>query len=113
MLRGRKVYDLITLVSEVSGLADIFFVTVSFLLGVFYTPFLLKAALLKHMGPVILPKYARTSPECLNKRGVYDLMRELSGRITLNLSIWLLIFQKIIPYWLRSAKANKLLDLVE
>ena len=113
MLRGRKVYDLITLVSEVSGLADIFFVTVSFLLGVFYTPFLLKAAIHKHMGPVILPKNSRLPITKLDKQGVYDIMRELSGKITLNLSIWLLIFQKIIPYRLRSIKANKLFDLVE
>ena len=52
-LRGRTVYDIITLVSEVSGLADIFFVTITFMLGLFYTPLLLEAALHEHMGPCV------------------------------------------------------------
>jgi hypothetical protein len=56
ILRGRLVYDIITLFSEVSGLADIFFVTVAFVIGIFYVPFLLEAALHKHMGPCVEPK---------------------------------------------------------
>jgi len=55
IIRSRTVYNVVTLISEVSGLADICFVTVTFLLGVFYTPFVLEAALLKHMGPCELP----------------------------------------------------------
>lgn len=55
-MRGRSVYDVITLVSEVSGLADIFFVSISALIGFMYTPFLLEAALHKHMGPIVAPK---------------------------------------------------------
>jgi hypothetical protein len=50
ILRGRSVYDIITLVSEVSGLADIFFVGIAFVIGVLYTPLLLEAALHEHMG---------------------------------------------------------------
>ena len=50
ILRGRSVYDIITLVSEVSGLADIFFVGIAFVIGVLYTPLLLEASLHEHMG---------------------------------------------------------------
>jgi hypothetical protein len=37
--RSRTVYDVITLVSEVSGFADIFFVVITYVLGILYTPF--------------------------------------------------------------------------
>jgi len=51
--RSRTVYDVITLVSEVSGFADIFFVLITYILGVLYTPFQLESALLEHMGHVL------------------------------------------------------------
>jgi hypothetical protein len=56
ILRGRSVYDIITFVSEVSGLADIFFVTITFIFGVIYTPLLLESAIHEHMGPCVAPK---------------------------------------------------------
>ena len=55
-IRGRTVYNIITLFSEVSGLADIFFVTATFILGLFFIPLMLEAALLEHMGTCELPK---------------------------------------------------------
>ena len=58
-IRGRTVYDIITLISEVSGLADIFFITVTFLLGVLYTPLLLEADLHKYMGPRVALKHQK------------------------------------------------------
>ena len=70
MIRGRTVYDLITLFSEVSGLADIFFVAFSFILGVFYTPLLLEAAMHEHMGPIILPKLKKSTPPKTDSQGI-------------------------------------------
>lgn len=54
--RSRTVYDVITLVSEVSGFADIFFVLITYILGIFYTPFQLESALLEHMGHILAAK---------------------------------------------------------
>lgn len=42
------------MVSEVSGLADLIMVISAFVLNTFYTPFILKAKLLNHIGPVEL-----------------------------------------------------------
>lgn len=64
-LRGRKVYDVITLISEISGLADMLFVAATFLLGIFYTPFLVEAALHKHMGPQVKVKPTKKTRKVL------------------------------------------------
>jgi hypothetical protein len=53
--RSRTVYSFITLVSEVSGFADILFVIAGVFLTFFYTPAKLEVSLLEHMGPVELP----------------------------------------------------------
>jgi hypothetical protein len=97
MLRGRTVYDFITLFSEVSGLADIFFVAASFILRIFYTPLLLEAALHEHMGPIILPKLKKFMPPKTDSRGIYEILTAVSDLFTLKLNIWLLIFSKVVP----------------
>lgn len=65
LIKARIVYNIITLVSEISGFADILIVFVSFVLGLIYTPRMLEAALLRHMGPVELPSFnkQREDPE--------------------------------------------------
>lgn len=54
-IRSRIVYNLITLVSEISGFADILFVGFGFLLGSLYTPYMFEASILKSMALVDLP----------------------------------------------------------
>ena len=54
-IKNRIVYNVITLVSEISGFADILMVIVAFFLGLLYTPRMLEAALISHMGPVQMP----------------------------------------------------------
>ena len=39
VIRSRTVYDVITFISEVSGFADIFFVSATFFFGLLYTPY--------------------------------------------------------------------------
>ena len=56
IIRSRKVYDMITLIAEVSGFADILLVGITSLLGLFFTPRLFDRALAQHMGPVEIPK---------------------------------------------------------
>jgi hypothetical protein len=55
-IRSRTVYNLITLISELSGFADILQVSISLLLSTLYAPKMLESALVKHMGPVQVPK---------------------------------------------------------
>ena len=97
-MRGRRVYDIITLVSEVSGLADIFFVTITFLLGLLYTPFLLEAALHEHMGPCVAPKTKKSKKKVSNdQQNMFDILQEVTTRFSLKLSIWMVIASKILP----------------
>ena len=49
-IRHRSVYDIITLISEVSGFADVLFVAASYLLGVLYTPYVVSSELFAHLG---------------------------------------------------------------
>jgi hypothetical protein len=53
-IRNRTAYNFITLISEISGFADLLNVSVGFLLALLYTPRMLEAALIKHMRPVDL-----------------------------------------------------------
>jgi hypothetical protein len=113
MLRGRTVYDIITLFSEVSGLADIFFVVTSFMLNTFYTPLLLEAALHKHMGPIILPKLKKLKPPKTDSQGIYEILTTVSDRFSLKLNIWLVILSKVVPARFRSRRTNRLFKLVD
>lgn len=56
IVRSRTVYSLITLISEVSGFADVFIVGGTFLFGSFYTPFFMEVSLVKHCSPIQFPK---------------------------------------------------------
>jgi hypothetical protein len=49
------VYNVITLISEVSGVADILFISMTVVVKWFYTPLMLEAALLKHIVKVSGP----------------------------------------------------------
>lgn len=114
-MRGRKVYDVIELISEVSGLADIFFLFVSVIIGFFYVPFLLQSALLEHMGPCVQSKPTKTTlrPPSTDKRGIQQLLNEVRSRFTLKLSVWLLMLCKVVPRRCRSTRTNKLFDLAD
>jgi hypothetical protein len=114
VFRGRKVYDLITLVSEVSGLADIFFTTVTFLFGIFYTPLLLEAALHEHIGEFIAPKnVGKPKVKLTTKTRLNDVLKEVSSRFALKLNIWLIIASKVLPVRCRSPRTNKLFGLMD
>lgn len=52
IIRSRTVYSILTMVSEISGFADLLMVFTSIILGIVYTPFKLESALLEHMGHV-------------------------------------------------------------
>ena len=53
ILRTRSVYDIVTLIAEVSGFADVFMITAAVLLKTFYQPKMLESALIQYMRPLI------------------------------------------------------------
>jgi hypothetical protein len=84
-IRSRVVYDLITLVSEVSGFNDLFAIGFGFLFS-FYAPVMLELSLIKHMSPVKLPESLRPKkkrtrvrmeqmPESLGKLEIVELVK--------------------------------------
>jgi hypothetical protein len=54
IIRNRTVYSFLTMVSEISGFADLFVSFTCFIFGTFYSSILLETNLLNHMGPVDL-----------------------------------------------------------
>jgi hypothetical protein len=73
-LRSRTVYSLITLISEMSGFADLLYVSVGFLLGLLYTQRMMEAALLKSMRPIDLSRERSKILEIPKKLGVDDVL---------------------------------------
>ena len=56
LIKSRTVYNWITLLSEVSGFADILILFPSFALGIFYTPVLKNYAMARSAGMVDFPR---------------------------------------------------------
>jgi hypothetical protein len=52
--RARTVYDIVALIAEVSGFADIFMVVCTALLGFFHHPKMYETALLQHMETKVI-----------------------------------------------------------
>ncbi len=96
--RSRTVYSLITLISEVSGFADILFIVAGIFLKSFYTPRKLEASLLKHVGPVELPKPVkrrkraqRQLPFKLSSEDVADILKTFTSYCRLKINIWFIL----------------------
>jgi hypothetical protein len=61
-IRTRTVYDLITLIAEVSGFADLFVIGFGSLIGLVYNPKALDSEVLNHMKFTTDRKTKRRSP---------------------------------------------------
>jgi hypothetical protein len=114
-IRSRTVYDLITFFSEVSGFADIFFVLLTFLFGLLYTPYVLEAALHEHMGRCITVKKKRkaSAQPKTDSKGIYEILSEVRSRFAFKLNIWIILGSKLLPKRWRSDHAEKLFAFVE
>jgi len=92
VIRSRTVYDLVTFISEVSGFADIFFISATFFFNILYTPYLLEAELHRHMGPCVIAKKKRKSSKAATvSNDVANILKDLTDRFSLKLSIWVVI----------------------
>ena len=86
-----------------------------------FTPFMLQSNLLKHMGPVDLPKSKKlkqtkitTDPIQLpNLYGIVKLIKQLTEYHRLRLSACWIMTHKIIPRRCRNKRTNRLLDLAD
>jgi hypothetical protein len=79
-------------------LADIFFVTITFVIGVLYTPLLLEAALHEHMGPCLATKNKKGKKKvAVDQQSIFDILSEMTTRFSLKLSIWVVMASKILP----------------
>ena len=81
-----------------SGFADIFFVSATFFFGLLYTPYLLEAELHRHMGHCVTVKKKRKQAKASTvSSDVAEIIKDLTDRFSLKLSIWIVIAQKILP----------------
>ena len=87
------------------------------MLGFFYTPFLLEAALIKYMGSCEMPigklKKISTPTKGLHKFKVFEIIEELRGRINLQLSLWMMMAKSWVPEKWRSQRTNQILKLAQ
>ena len=122
-IRSIVVYDLITLVSEVSGFNDLFAIGLGFVFS-YYTPVMLELSLIKHMSPVKLPDSLRPKkkrsrvrleqmPDSLGKLEIVELVKQVSQYVKLRLNVYLVLSQQCMPRSCRSKKTNQLFALVD
>jgi len=122
VIRQRTVYNVIDLIAEVSGIADIMYVFSSSVVVYLITLRALESELVKHMGKVRL--FSR--PSKLKVAQVYDagtqvvtaekkllseIIGEVSMRGTLHLNAWMAVVAQSLPRTWRSGKTNRVLDL--
>ena len=121
-IRSRVVYDIITLVSEVSGFADIFMVCFGFLVGAFIRPRLIESTLLSYLGPILKLKakkenhssvFDKAKSTTLDKDLIAEFLKRLSNIKSINLSLWYSIFMKQIPRFFYTRRTDKILFLAD
>ena len=104
-IRERTVYSLIELVSEVSGLADILFISAAVFLAS-YTSQVQKAEKVEDMT-----HFRHKRPVLHGKSVVTDFLAELNLRYRLGSNFWLTLTQGICPRPCRSRRNASLLKL--
>jgi hypothetical protein len=122
-IRARSVYTVITMISEISGFADLFVVFFTFLFGTFYTPLLLEHSLIKHMGPVDLPKKNKSkkqkelqkhmtpTPLKLSKAHVLSLISQISSYTNFRVNVVLLLSRICTPRRCYKKRTLKLFEI--
>jgi hypothetical protein len=117
-MRSRTVYDLITLIAEVSGFADLFMISFGFFFSYFYNPKALDAQVMNHMQFSVnsrkkkKAKFQADQPLQLDKNWIADLIKAFSIRVRFEVSDLFLVLTSVIPSRCRSNKTNRMLKLV-
>jgi hypothetical protein len=98
LIRSRTVYDLITLIAEVSGFADLFMLGFGALMNLLYTPKAIDADVINHMDFKVSKKkvkkvaFSQTEDSLLlDKKGIMNLVKFLSNQVRFKLSESLLV----------------------
>jgi acyl carrier protein len=116
VVKSRKVYNLITLISEVSGVADILFVSMTVLIKWLYTPLMLEAALLKHIVKISTPSKKEKEFDKsvkINSLQVVTIIKEIKNRFRLRLTVSLMILSKLVPSKWRLPRTNRLIEIAD
>ena len=110
-INGRAVYDIITLISEVSGFADLLLVTSTFMMSAsLYLVSFLESKILENLGPVLIPrrkkiKHPTLTSQKLTKDVIVSLMKEMRQYQILRLPFYYIC---LLRCCLRSRRAKKL-----
>jgi hypothetical protein len=103
-LRGRVVYSLIELISEVSGLADIFNLGVAAFFA-FYTAQVQKAEVVEEMTSIVSSQKPRVRTKNLER----DVLSEFTSRFRLRTNLWLTLTSGYCPNAWRTERQMKVL----
>jgi hypothetical protein len=122
IIRQRTVYNIIDLIAEVSGIADILYVFSSTVVVYLITMRALKSELVKHMGQVKLLSRpdklkmmsffnAQDQKETAERKLLSEIIGEISMRGILHVNAWMVVVAQNLPRAWRSPLTNRVLDL--
>lgn len=117
ILRQRSVYNIVDLIADTSGIADILLVTSILFMTVFFTNRNFVSQLLRHVSYVQLKESPVQGPELFNdgRNPHHDLIcrvfKEISMRGHINLTYWQTLVVYYLPRKWRTDSQNKLFDL--
>ena len=120
--RTRTVYDIVALIAEVSGFADIFMVVCTALLGFFHHPKMYETALLQHIDTKVTIRKNKSSEDrqagislkrTIDTALLKSLIYEFKSRLALRLNLWLTLWARYLPRQYRSAQTNLVLSLAD
>ena len=108
----RQVYNIIDLIAEVSGFADLFMIFGAFFLGNFYQSHRLTQALLAHMGPQVHMEKPENR-DSARKHSIFHILVELRKRARIKISMWTLLVSSCLPGAYRDRRENRAIKLAE
>jgi hypothetical protein len=119
IIRERSVYDIVTLIAEVSGFADMFMVCAALLLKTLYQPKMLRQAIISHVSSFVDTRKPLKIPNIADRTKSNDkdllkfVMLEMRKRFEIRFSTFFILVSSIVPARWRSKRTNKVLALAD
>jgi hypothetical protein len=112
-IRTRSVYNIVDMIAEVSGLADVLIVFSKLILSLLFTKNLLTKVLVEYIGEVQTDDKLLDPSEPLstNPSLIHKAKESINRRVRLKLKLWQALIAVYLPRSLRSDETNRLLDL--
>ena len=113
-IRSRAVYNIVDMIAEVSGLADVLYLTTSSFMTFSFTIRVLNSFLVYHIGKVLLQKdESQHTPDQERDSLLSRAVTEIKSRFRLKLTLWQTLVAYYLPRKLRSESTNEMLDLAD